>query len=335
MKLHYIHEPAYIAIFEKYVEALKKMKDFIYWQTDQSKANEVIEELETELTHQYRNFADSYISKATNRMREIERDYKQRRQEYSDPQAEMLRRQDFDLEFSLLDKDEVIELLSDPDRRFSTYELNKIKATYPKDFKIQEAVKGLLGDISEPWLNHPEYKIYLEDLGALQPVTSYGLQMVWGLGEEDEYNLFNFDLKNKRANFDQLTQEINEIQTEIQRLKTEKPKDENAGLLKLLNPKKETTYKFEEFDSRIFKDVEGFDPAIEYQYLKERFPEGTEEGGRWFIMRPDFDVMAHYEYLKYKHSQRLAADNVYSYEYQKRLEELRLEEQDKQYKLDN
>lgn len=314
MELSYTYSPAYKAIIKDYLTGLKRLIEFKKWDTERSRVTKEMTELQEQLAQKLEEFRDAKISEYTQQMGFIESRHKNTRSIYTDPQVEMLRRQDFDLEFETWDANEAYRFLNDEGKDFSSYELAKIRNRYKNDARIQNLLFQRMEDAELSFTLDPEYKKLNEMVGILTMTRGVGLGIVYLPSEnEDGFEALNLSLNNIDKEIWELEKEIADVSDLLKSVPSETKAEweQLKGLVKESNAPKKLVY--EEFDERIFRETEIFDPTVRFKYLKERFDDTTTD--RWDIGRKDYDVLAHSRFLENKHELKLRNDPDYAQKY--------------------
>lgn len=320
LSLNYTRTEEYKAIIEQYIEAMNKLKQYTVWQTDKQVVRNFTIKTQKALKSRLSSYLDFNINNAQAKMFDIKKRYTNAKPIIDNPQVELLNRQDFDLKLSMMDANQVKDMLKDESINFSDYELLKIQSVYKDDMGIDRLVREQKSKNTNAFENDPDYIRYAEDLAVLRQVKVAGLGLVY-LPDDNEqgYQTFNLELYNHGMNSQQIDERINTLKKLLTTIK-------NAGYpsitpefeqLKQEQPsKKEKTLEFEEFDERIFKGSPKYDTVVRFKYLRERFTD-DQNGGRWDYRRDDYNVISHWEYLENKQQQRLLNDKNYAEAYHK------------------
>lgn len=314
MELSYTYSPVYKAIIKDYLDGLERLIKFKKWDTERSRVIKEMTELQEQLAQKFEDFRETKISEYTQQMSFIESRHKNTRSIYTDPQAEMLRRQDFDLEFETWDANDTYTYLNDEEKDFSSYELAKIRNRYKNDARIQNLLFKRMEDAELSFTLDPEYKKLNEMVSILTMTRGVGLDIVYLPSEnEDGFEALNLSLNNIDKEIWEIEKEIANVSDSLKNIPSETKAEweQLKGLVKESNAPKQLTY--EEFDERIFRGTEIFDPTVRFKYLKERFDDTTTD--RWDIGRKDYDVLAHSRFLENKHELKLRNDLDYAQRY--------------------
>lgn len=313
LNLTYTQDRAYQSIFHDYIAGLKRLAEFKKWQTENKVVITEMEKLKKELAQKYKAFVDGKIAELGNQMATIERRYKSTRSVYEKPEVELLRRQDFDLEFSTWGRDDVIHHLQDENKTFSRYELAKIKATYREDTQIQRLLHALNDTAEDAYMRDPEYIFLAEQHTILSMTRHHGLSLVYLPAANDKgHESLSLDLRNLDKSPQMIALEIEKISDLLANM----PKGDKQEWqqLQTFKPNKAATLQYEEFDKRIFRGAEDYDVTHRFKYLKERFTDGQTD--MWDFTRDDYDPMAHFRHLEHLHDLKMKNDPDYKRRYQ-------------------
>ncbi|HFI0131511.1 TPA: hypothetical protein ACGOY0_001558 [Streptococcus suis] len=175
MKFDYTRTPEYKNILTQAVNSLRKKRQLLEFD---SKTSRIIAETVTmraELSEAYKAYMDSYRDKIEKQIQELAEKYRKQEESYIDPQAEILRRQDFDLEVSMWDKNEALAQLQDEYRTFSNYELKKLRQLFGTDMAVIGEIIRLEAD--KPSLEKDEKYLDLsEQMAVLNTIRNAGLR---------------------------------------------------------------------------------------------------------------------------------------------------------------
>lgn len=307
-QLNYAKTKEFKQIFKDYLKGLEQWQKMVSWDTRPEKIVEHRKALKNDLESALWEYKNNKISEARQQMEAIEKRYKNTRNTYADPQAEILRRQDFDMEFETLDRNDIVEMLSDEDRDFSDYELKRIAVTYKGDYKISTLLNNLRVKKDDLYQEDPVYQDWYQEFLFLRQTNSKDLYTVYFPSSTAivGYEVVNFDtfLSNNQyastiaEHIEKVTHLLNEIPAIAK---------SPANELSSVKPVKKMEYK--EFDERIFKDHPAYDLLIRFKYLKERFDDTTTD--RWNPTRDDYNAYQHYQFLEKRHDLKLNNDDHY------------------------
>ncbi|WP_303973920.1 hypothetical protein, partial [Streptococcus merionis] len=305
----------YKKILETYLEALNQLSKYQQWSTITDKVNEDMERRQGVLAKMYKEYKANRIAENEGKLTEIEKRFKNSRNVYDNPQAELLRRQDFDMELSLMDTYQVKEMLEDPNRDLSRYELKKIETLYRDNIGILTALQKRVPEEDDLYLNDPEYSRMNQENSVLKMIDYLGLAMFYVPDSEspDGYQYLNLTLVGQPYNIIsgyKRIEEVNRLLGELDKAIS----SARSGLLSLTKREVQAPkYEFEEFDERIFRDSENFDITIRFKYLKERYDDKTTD--RWDFRRDDYNPMAHLQFLERRLASKLKRDPEFAHRY--------------------
>ncbi|HFI0565305.1 TPA: hypothetical protein ACGO3U_000756 [Streptococcus suis] len=178
MKFDYTRTPEYKNILTQAVNSLRKKRQLLEFD---SKTSRIIAETVTmraELSEAYKAYMDSYRDKIEKQIQELAEKYRKQEESYIDPQAEILRRQDFDLEVSMWDKNEALAQLQDEYRTFSNYELKKLRQLFGTDMAVRGEIIRLEAD--KPSLEKDEkYQDLSEQMAVLNTIRNASLRTIF------------------------------------------------------------------------------------------------------------------------------------------------------------
>ncbi|MGO0053095.1 hypothetical protein PWH33_07985 [Streptococcus suis] len=178
MKFDYTRTPEYKNILTQAVNSLRKKRQLLEFD---SKTSRIIAEtvtMRTGLSEAYKAYMNSYRNKIEKQMQELAEKYRNQAEDYTDPQLEILRRQDFDLEVSMWDKNEALAQLQDEYRTFSNYELKKLRQLFGTDMAVRGEIIRLEAD--KPSLEKDEkYQDLSEQMAVLNTIRNAGLRTIF------------------------------------------------------------------------------------------------------------------------------------------------------------
>lgn len=125
-RFNFMTRPGYKKIIADYQNGLKSIISKNKMSVKEVVINEEVNELIKNTHLSVQRFVKSEKELLNNEMTSIRESYKRSKSVYSNPQEEILRRQDFDLELSAMRDGDVMAFLSDKERTPSEYELRKI-----------------------------------------------------------------------------------------------------------------------------------------------------------------------------------------------------------------
>lgn len=279
-----------------------------------------------------RQFVKNEKTRLTTQMNQVVNSYKKTRNKYDNPQKELLRRQDFDLELANMNEAQLKDKLNDFSMEFTAYEINKIMSLDWRDDSIKARAKSLLSAINEPYTKDVLYQEAVSELAQLDLIDSSSIRdMLLYVPSENTLGYTTIKLDNIKL-FSENEHEIKEFQNKI-----------NAGINELDTLKRVGTsitgsdrleevhenemskkYAYSDFDSRAIPNSPEYDIYDRFKYLKERY--NDEKTNRFDPLRDDYDITPHLKWLEAQHEKRLQQDEEFAQQYAKAVEEATNEE---------
>lgn len=320
--LPYAHTAEYRAFLGMYVEGLKKIRMLISYDSKLERIDKEREALKEILEKTYRSIKDRFFEANNAKMTAIEKAYKNTKNVYKDPQVEFLRRQDFDLAFSMMDVDEVKDLLSDETKDLSDYELLKIKVTHGHNVKVFALLHERELAKEDDYQRDSDYQRMSRENAVLSAIDRYGLAMVYVPAVplvnvytnflDAPYRVLDLSFENLGdADYYGRLVEMEELLKDFKVIKAT-----NGGLETLRATPK---LKYDEFDGRIFRGGEDFEEKIRFEWLKERFNETTTN--RFDPSRADYDIVRHIRFLEKRLVRKLQSEPDYAERYRQAMVE--------------
>lgn len=318
MKLAYTHTAAYKNFLKQYIKALEVVRELRKWDADETRMNRDTKELEGQLLEKYNAIKNEVKTKNTERMNAIAKAYKNTKNVYQDPQAELLKRQDFDLTLSLTDIHTVTEWLEDEEKDFSDYELLKIKAVYGKKDTVARLLKERQARSENDFEKDSEYTQLAEELGVIRSIDAYGLNFVYipDPKKSSGYQYFDFSLKPNHLSASGVDSKIADIAPLIEEIK---PLPDLAKTLGVIERAKAKPMEYDDFDPRVFRGSEVFEERHRFNWLKERFDDTTTN--RFSPDREDYDIVHHILYLEGQLARKFKNNRAYFELYQQAMKE--------------
>ena len=126
MMYEFMKDTRYKDIVKKYVEAMEKKQ--------KQRSNDIKDErilgdasnALNEIAMEYEEFYNKRLNEVETGMETIEKSYKETGKQYDNPQEEILRRQDFEIEIAVASDYELEDIAKDTNRELSKYEFNKL-----------------------------------------------------------------------------------------------------------------------------------------------------------------------------------------------------------------
>lgn len=322
MMYEFMKDARYKDIVKKYVDAMEKKQK---QQNNEIKDERILEDASNalnEIAIEYEEFYNKRLNEVEKGMETIERSYKETGKQYDNPQAEILRRQDFEAELAVASDSELEDIAKDTNRELSKYEFNKLLLEF-KERDLQS--HDLLSK------KHNNKKVHEEDPKYQQLKTEYVEMMYYKPKRQAKDNWLPF------PNLEEDGRPQLKSMAELLKPKTE------AGLLEelkqaymklesharsasvyrsRLNPVLENEmeqyadklvetgeYKnrkqYADDDLRAIEGSSEYDVTDKFKYLKERYHDPS--NAIYSIDNPNYSVHDHYEYLKKQHEKDLQA----------------------------
>ncbi|HFI0273156.1 TPA: hypothetical protein ACGO2R_000875 [Streptococcus suis] len=213
MKFDYTRTPEYKNILTQAVNSLRKKRQLLEFD---SKTSRIIAETVTMragLSEAYKAYMNGYRDKIEKQMQELAEKYRKQEESYADPQAEILRRQDFDLEVSLWDKNEALAQLQDEYRIFSNYELKKLRQLFGTDAAVRNEIIRLEAD--KPSLEKDgKYQDLSEQMAVLNTIRNAGLRTIFVYNPATSTSR-TLDLELEENSIYDIDKKIQDIQTAL------------------------------------------------------------------------------------------------------------------------
>lgn len=330
----------YKAIVKEYVEAMTKKKKQIDRDVKPERIQQDADKAVKNLAEKITNFYNKRMADIQKQKKAIEKSYKKAGQQYDNPQAEILRRQDFEAELAVASDSELEAIANDTDRELSKYELNKLQLEFKERDLTSHAIMRRRLDVKNEYEADPNYQRLIEEEQKLYltkprtPVTDTWI--LYPSTEEGERPRMK-SLKELTANRPLVSiEELQEGYKELERhvshhnryMASFNPvvKDEAEQYAdKLLETGEHKNMKqYADDDLRAIEGSSQYDVTHKFKYLKERYHDPS--NAIYSIDNPNYSVHDHYEYLKKQHEKDLQAKP----ELKKRIEEALSEDQAKQ-----
>lgn len=326
MKLYFLGNKNYQSILNDYHKAMKTILTLREYDTKEDRIQAEKEQKQQELFEATRSFVNSESQKLRETIHEIKKRYANTNSIYKDPQSEILKRQDFDLEIGMMSELQIKDFLRDSDRQFSSYELNKIGNQFKESVEVVSLVKFLKGNIVPDYQKDTAFQEANSKLNQLSLIDKKTLRELMLYIPADNHNDFatvnlnGIDLNGAFDSIENLKSRMNNFDEALKHL----PKVENSWEADLSKHYREQTAKnekeYQDFDERIFKTSKSYDIFDRFKYLKERFD--NSETDLFNPEREDYSVVSHMSYLEKQHDKKLATDPEYKEMYQKAESEL-------------
>ena len=336
----YMKDARYKAIVKEYVEAMEHKEKQLKRDVKPERIKKEADEALKSISEKMKEFHETRLKEIEENKRAIVKAYKQRGKQYEDPQAEILKRQDFDTEIAVATDMELEDIARDTDRELSKYELNKLQLEFKeRDIRSIELIRQRMDtkqahetdpnyqrlDTEEIQLMHFKPKMRASDNWILLPNTEEGERPKFNSLGELAKPMINIDMEELRTGYKKLERNISSegaykasfnpvIKSEAESYADELIKTGRTDKLK----------QYADDDLRAIEGSSQYDVTHKFKYLKERYHDPSNE--IYSIENPNYSVHDHYEYLKKQHEKDLQAKP----ELQKQIKEVLTEDQTKQ-----
>lgn len=336
----YMKDAEYKAIVKEYVEAMTKKKKQIDRDVKPERIQQDADKAVKSLSEKITNFYNKRMADVQKQKKAIEKSYKKAGQQYDNPQAEILRRQDFEAELAVASDSELEAIANDTDRELSKYELNKLQLEFKeRDLTSHTMIRRRLDTKSE-YETDPNYQRLVEEENKLYltkpkaPITdTYVMYPSTEEGKRPQMQTLK-DLTRTRplASLEELQEGYNELERHVSHhnkyMASFNPvfKDEAERYAdKLIETGEYKNRKqYADDDLRAIEGSSQYDVTHKFKYLKERYHDPS--NAIYSLDNPNYSVHDHYEYLKKQHEKDLQAKP----ELQKQIKEALTEDQTKQ-----
>lgn len=326
----FMYRPEYKKVFEELSNGMKRVKVLHRYDSKEQRTQQTIDDIKQNAFKVLQNFVKSEKNRIRIEMDKIEKSYKITKNTYADPQSELLRRQDFDLEIANADRTKIIEMLKDADRNYSVYELNKIMATAQSN-DIKAIAKRRLDEVKEPYIKDPVYQQLNLELSHLSLLNKPSEKLLLWYPSEDSpngYRTVGLNSLNTATNSKKVAIEFEELFSGISQSldtlyksqPTVKYSDQLDNYKAKEIKKREDALNYTNYDSRAIRGSKNFDIVDRFKYLKERY--GNEDN-RFDPLRDDYDVNIHYQWLEAQHDKRMKTDSSFAENYKNAAKQLK------------
>lgn len=309
--LNFTKKQAYKNILVTLKKGTDRIIDLRKLDVKEERLNKEVSDLQLKVFEDLQKFVTSERSRLQKEMAVIEQRYKNTRQTYKDSQAELLKRQDFDLELSLMNRHDLLAELSSGDRRFSLYEINKIMNEYKDDSDVYIRAQYLKNTIKNPYFEDETYQTLQRELAELELITKQSITdtMLYyptdGKNGHKTISLNNLSFL-LPANLTAYKLFRNELAEAVEHIRVEKPL---SGLeAERVKPKKELT-----FFKNMFPGKADYDIAERFKYLLDNFNNRTDD--MFNPERADYNVYAHLKFLEKEHQAEMVNNPTYARSY--------------------
>lgn len=305
--LKYLWTPLYkgaVAHYRDMVKQVQGMEQQGYKEEVIEQAFEKLKNKQNELMNTAKNESLNTVS---SQMKRIELAKKSLLGRYENPQAELLKRQDFDMKLELLKREEIADLLGSETATFSEYELNKMALKFREDATIQYLLTLKREQLEKPYLSDEEYTQLNQAYYNLPSLYSMGVfyyPTAEGYDKVPYVSTLQGILRLDVGALDSAVTELGKVTTQLDR----------QMLTAYVEQEKEKQLKYPEFDERIFRGSDKFDVITRFKYLQERFDDT--ETNYFNPLSEGYDVMEHLEFLEAQHDAKLEGDDAYRKKYE-------------------
>ena len=330
----FMKDAEYKAILKEYVEALEKREKQVKADVQPKRIKDDTDKAVRSVTEKIRNFYNKRMADIQKKKHEIEQSYKKTGMQYDNPQAELLKRQDFEAEIAVATNDELKNIVNDPERDFSKYELNKLQI----EFKERNLTGGDITlkqrQVKNEYATDPNYQRLLEEEGKLYltkpriPVTdTWVLYPNMNGGERPEMKSLKELTSNRPiVRVDELKQAYTELERHIsdndsykasfKPILASEVKQQADELIKTGEYK--NMKKYTDIDLRAVQGSSEYAVENEFKYLKERYHDPSNKF--YTFENPDYSIHDHFEYLRQKHQQHLKVNPALQKEIEEKLQ---------------
>lgn len=315
----FMKDSRYISIMNNFTQDVKRIREKVMNDVKSERITKDIKEAKqqamTALDEFYKQKAKEYKSEREG----IEQAYKNKKQKYSDPQAELLDRQDFDIKMQIASDRELEDILKDPVTSLSEHQFNRLQIEYKNrglDLNPFAQIRSQK-HIGKEYLDDPNYKAVAESEQKLNATKGHG-GMVWvSNGERPQAISLGFidgimHKKFRTEALDQLeqgTERLNRMAKEQNSVKasynTIVKKEAEAYADDVIKQGKTLDFKeYKDVDPRAIRGTDDYDVTHEFKYLKERYHDNSNP--LYHIRDDNYSVVKHLEYLRKKHADYLS-----------------------------
>ncbi|MFC0233931.1 hypothetical protein ACFFIF_08015 [Vagococcus entomophilus] len=318
-RFNFMTRPGYKKVIQDYQNGVKS----IISKNKMSVKDEVIDEEVKEIINNTHSSMQQFVKSERKRinkdMATLRSSYKRSKSVYSNPQEEILRRQDFDLELYTMSDNDIERFLSDKERTPSEYELRKIASRNNLSSEIQVRVTKKLNILKRPYEQDGHYQELskaLQEIELIDKPLSRDLMMYFPKGDNQVSNVSLRSLnliQNKPHELGKEAERVNEALNFLSEVETgEIPVKERTQLSSVVE--KENKLKYDDFDLRAIRGTKEFDIRDRFTYLKERYNDKSSD--RFDIMKDDYNIEEHLNYLEQQHDKRMANDSAFKEQYE-------------------
>lgn len=302
----FAYKAGYKAIYADYTATVDKLEKMRKWQTDKQVVKKEVEDYNNRTAQKLAELKRSTLAELTSKAEQIKNRYKNTKKTYDNPQAELLRRQDFDMELSFLDRQGAENLLFEEGQNLTAYELNAIRGKFGDSAIIRTTVERYKKELETTHETDPTYADNMEQIGVLNLLNG----MASYIPTAEGFNFVDLTITPFTPKG-----EVYDLLKQAQTAREPRALAEQEAKALDINTRAERVKKLEypELDSRIFRGAEGFDITHRFKYLRERL---AVDNDRWDITRADYDPLDLMAWLEDQHAQKMDNDPHYKALYQ-------------------
>lgn len=321
MSYTFTKDERYKNIVEKYVNAMERKENQLKADVRTERIRKEAEEKMKEITEDLKKYYDDRMSEISKGKKEIVKSYKERGREYKNPQAEILRRQDFEMELAVADDHELKEIAGDMDRKLSRYEINKLQLEFRERNLSSADLTRQRIDVKEAHETDPNYqalaseeiemfhlkpKVRAADNWILTPSKEESERPTFSpLGALVKYERNPQQIKELKSGFEELKKEIKSNATRSASFNPAAISEAEDIAEQLIDSGKAKNLKeYQDDDLRAIKGSKDYTLEDEYRYLKERYADPTNKMYTW--ENPNYSVEMHIKYLREQHKKNLS-----------------------------
>lgn len=317
-RFNFMTRPGYKKVIADYQNGVKSIINKNKMSVKDEVINEEVKEIISNTHSSMQQFVKSEKERINKDMATLRSSYKRSKSVYSNPQEEILRRQDFDLELNTMSDNDIVNFLSDPERTPTEYELRKIASHDKLSSETQVRVTRRLNEIKRPYEQDESYQQLsksLQEIELIDKPLAKDLMMYFPKGDNQVSNVYLSSLnmiQNKPYELGKEFDKIGEALDFLSEVETrEIPVKERTQLSNVVE--KENKLKYDDFDPRVIRGTKEFDIRDRFNYLKERYNDKTSD--RFDIMKDDYNIEEHLNYLEQQHDKRMASDSAFKEQY--------------------
>lgn len=321
----FMRDARYVEIVKKFTKAYKHAVEQHKWQVIDKKRKEDANAAMKDLRGELNKFYITKKKEIQAEKKRIESAYKNKRQDYTNPQEEMLRRQDFEMKIMSADDSVLRNMIKDPDEDLTKFEIDRLHVEFKqRGLKEEEPQVKVLKELKGFGREHkddPNYQLLDQEdefmllidpngrgASVYVPVAEGRSKMIQvkdiGRVASSKNSLNSNDLKMLESGTAILTHNIQSQKDwlkQFQKHQTEVINEYIDYREKKGDPIKPK--KYDDDDLRAVRGSTEHDVEVEFKYLKERYHEPDHP--IYSPGNPDYDISKHLAYLRSKHAAHL------------------------------